>query len=348
MKKKTVLLSLMAFATLCVQAQNYTMTISTDEGSRMLAVDDVRSILFRSAEYADPAMEGVLDEQVLPYPAEYANEAEHCGKVVRMSYEAADYTSGDTVTKYALVYLPYGYDGKAQQRYNVLFMMHGMGDRYDTYLKAPGSTSEVKRALDHLIESGVIEPLIVVTPTIYLPDRYDTGTLTAGINRFPQELMTSLLPAVAHNYRTYATGVTMEHFSKARAHFAMAGFSAGSVTTWNVFANCLPYIKEYVPMSGALGMIGGTLSGNASTLAGIIADAGLGARDFHINAMSGSDDYAASGLAAQIRSMDGVAPFVNGLDKGNSNVCYREYSGGAHDYKATVVYIYNALLTLFR
>lgn len=346
--KKKIILPLIAFAALGVQAQNYTMTISTDEGSRMIAVDDVKSILFHKADYADPMMAGVLDARILPYPAEYVNEAEHRGRVVRMSYEAADYTSGDPVTKYALVYLPYGYDGKSQRRYNVLFMMHGMGDRYDTYLKAPGGTSEVKRALDHLIESGVIEPLIVVTPTIYLPDRYDTGTLTAGINRFPQELMTSLLPAVAHNYRTYAMGVTMEHFSKARAHFAMAGFSAGSVTTWNVFANCLPYIKEFVPMSGAMGMIGGTLSGNASTLARIIADAGLGARDFHINAMSGSDDYAASGLAAQISSMDGVAPFVNGLDKGNSNVCYREFSGGAHDYNATVVYLYNALLTLFR
>lgn len=348
--KKSVLTIIISCLTGIICAQNYTMNIKSKDGEKSLPTEDINNIKFETKSYDTPVTcTSVLSEQIKPYPERFSQEAEKRGKVVRMKYDTKAYDTKEPITKYALVYLPYGYDPKDIKRYNVFYMMHGMGDRFDTYLKAPGSTSELKRALDHMIQDGEIEPLILVTPSFYIPDRYEQSEVFGGTANFPQELIEDLMPAVARNYRTYATGTDPDTFEKTRSHRAFGGFSAGSVTCWNVFAKDFKYIREFVPMSGAQNLFNsGTADEIAAQMAGIVTQNGYGSNNLYINAMSGSEDYAKGGLSAQIEAMGRQNIFTIDKDKSKGNIYYREFAGGKHDYSATIIYIYNALLNLFK
>ena len=89
-------------------------------------------------------------------------------------------------------------------------------------------------------------------------------------------------------------------------------------------------------------------STSASSLATVVNKAGLGEHDFYINAMSGSDDYAASGLSSQISQMAKQSPFILSRNREEGNIYYREWPGGQHDYRACITYVYNALYNLFK
>ena len=60
-------------------------------------------------------------------PVIYGQEAEHRGEVVRIDYNTRDYAEGTgrTRTNTAYVYLPYRYGENINQRYNVLYLVHG-------------------------------------------------------------------------------------------------------------------------------------------------------------------------------------------------------------------------------
>lgn len=286
----------------------------------------------------------MLDEAISNIPTEYADKATSRGRVVGVSYTTTSYATHQQVEKTAYVYLPWEYDYYPDRRYNILYLMHGMGDDATTYIY--GNSKELRMAIDHLIQDSIIEPLIVVTPTFYAPGAGDANINMAATS-FPDELLNDLMPAVESKYRTYATETTLEGFKTSRQHRAFGGFSMGSVTTWNVFSRCLPYIRDFIPMSGGMTMTtgGGSV---AASLATVVSNAGLGAHDFYINAMSGSGDYAASGLAAQIDQMANTQPFVRSRDRSEGNIYYREWPGGLHEYLACITYVYNALYNLFR
>lgn len=59
-----------------------------------------------------------------------------------------------------LIYLPPGYDTSGATRYPVLYLLHGYGGD-DTYYKGLYSVGNI---LDDMINSGEIQPMIVVTP----------------------------------------------------------------------------------------------------------------------------------------------------------------------------------------
>jgi enterochelin esterase-like enzyme len=100
------------------------------------------------------------------------------------------------------IYLPSGYD-ESEARYPVIYLLHGRGDNMDAWL-------EVRAALDELIASGSIPPLIAVMPDMpsserasYYVDSQYTGTL------YPAEPVESafvrdLLPHIDDTYRTMA------------------------------------------------------------------------------------------------------------------------------------------------
>ncbi len=318
---------------------DYLMTILQKAGDVSIATSDIVEITF-DKEAHTPASAGstVLDEAISAIPAEYAEKAGRRGQVVGVTYTTTSYATGQQVEKTAYVYLPWEYDYYPDRRYNILYLMHGMGDDATTYIY--GNTKELRMAIDHLIQDGIIEPLIVVTPTFYAPGAGHDNIFQAAAS-FPSELLSDLMPVVESRYRTYAQTTDLAGFKASRWHRAFGGFSMGSATTWNVFSQALPYIRDFIPMSG-----GG--SSNASSLAAVVNNAGLGEHDFYINAMSGSGDYAASGLAAQISQMAAQPPFVLSRDREQGNIYYREWPGGQHDYRACITYVYNALHNLFK
>ena len=60
-------------------------------------------------------------------PVKYITQRfDQCGTIEQISYTTYDYFGdGSEIEKYANVYLPYGYD--KEEKYNVLYLMHGIG-----------------------------------------------------------------------------------------------------------------------------------------------------------------------------------------------------------------------------
>jgi enterochelin esterase-like enzyme len=116
------------------------------------------------------------------------------------------------------VYTPPGYDPKAKTAYPVLYLLHGFNE-------GPYSWTAVGRAnyiLDNLLAQGKIKPMVVVMPLGYGDLLYVTSprnpAVTAEQNkRFPEALMTEILPQVEATY----------HVARDRDHRAIAGLSMG-------------------------------------------------------------------------------------------------------------------------
>jgi len=120
-----------------------------------------------------------------------------------------------------LIYLPRCYDEKKDQRYPVLYLLHGRTFRDDQWVRL-GAVD----AIDDLIRSGESIPFIVVFPD----DRY--WNLPAGVG-FGERLVEALIPHIDSTYRTLPD----------RSHRAIGGMSRGAgwalqlgLTRWDLFS----------------------------------------------------------------------------------------------------------------
>ncbi|MBQ9189727.1 MAG: hypothetical protein IJ138_10410 [Clostridia bacterium] len=193
----------------------------------------------------DKAWTGHAKRQLWAVPTTFdATEAAHKGTLEELVYDTKAYaTDSRAVQKRALVYLPYGYD--AEKPYNILYLMHGTGDDENYWLQTHGYN---KVMLDRLIETGEIEPLIVVTPTFYTEGdcTESLGNLDALTFSFRDELRNDLMPAVESKYSTYAKTVDEAGFADSRDHRAFAGLSRGAVTTCHsAFCGSLDYFSYF-------------------------------------------------------------------------------------------------------
>jgi enterochelin esterase-like enzyme len=119
------------------------------------------------------------------------------------------------------IYLPPCYDEKTEERYPVLYLLHGQTYNDDQWIRL-GAVS----VLDELILSGEVKPFIIVFPD----DRY--WNLEAGPG-FGERLINSVIPYIDSNYRT------IPH----RDHRAIGGMSRGAgwsfrlgFTYWDLFS----------------------------------------------------------------------------------------------------------------
>lgn len=173
-------------------------------------------------------------------------ECERPGTLEEIFYTTKAYaTDSREVQKRAFIYLPFGYD--EEKSYDILYLLHGTGDREDYWLKR---FSYNKVMLDNLIDRKIIKPVIVVTPTWYVEndcaDELDKLTYS-----FQKELRNDLMPFVESHYATYAKGTTPSDFEESRDHRAFAGLSRGSVTTFHsAFNGSLDYFSYFGCYSG--------------------------------------------------------------------------------------------------
>ena len=119
-----------------------------------------------------------------------------------------------------LVYLPPCYDEKPDERYPVLYLLHGQTYTDDQWIRL-GAV----QVLDQLILSGESKPFIVIFPD----DRY--WNLVAGPG-FGKRLIEAVIPYIDSNYRTIPD----------REHRAIGGMSRGAgwsfrlgLTHWDLF-----------------------------------------------------------------------------------------------------------------
>ena len=197
---------------------------------------------------ADKTASGRAQHTMWAVPTQFDSaECDRPGTLEELIYETKAYaTDNRTVTKRALVYLPYGYDEAKQ--YNILYLMHGTGDDENYWLS---TYSWNKTMVDNLIARGEIEPLIIVTPTFYVEDDCMDG-LDALTYSFREELRGDLMPAVESKYSTYAGSADDEGFRLSRDHRAFAGLSRGAVTTYHsAFCGSLDYFSWYGTFSGS-------------------------------------------------------------------------------------------------
>ena len=169
------------------------------------------------------------------------------GALEKIDYATKAYaTDGREVEKSAYVYLPYGYNG--ENRYNILYLLHGTGDDEEYWLKKHSYNVTM---IDNLIYSGVIEPLIVVTPTFYTENDC-FGDLDPLTYSFKDELRNDLMPAVESKYSTFAQTSDDEGFKNSRTHRAFAGLSRGAVTTLHsVLCGSLDYFSSFGTFSAS-------------------------------------------------------------------------------------------------
>lgn len=187
------------------------------------------------------------------------------GTVETLTYETPAYAinaimgTDYTITKSVNIYLPANYD--PQRPYNILYLMHGGGDDQDYWLtdlsnRTHGKTT--RRVLDHMIEDGLCDPLIIVTPTFYAdvegveptdeqiaaacevvgePNFNNLASLYTWY--FGDEFRNHVVPAVESQYLTYANNdVSEENLIATREHRAYCGLSMGSMTSFHGILMC--------------------------------------------------------------------------------------------------------------
>ncbi|WDF74862.1 alpha/beta hydrolase [Novosphingobium sp. KACC 22771] len=115
----------------------------------------------------------------------------------------------------AHVYTPPGYEKGGNQRYPVLYLVHGAGDNDESWT----GIGHANQILDRLIAAGKVKPMIVVMPDGHTPDA--ARAIDFHAHDFGDDLTRDLIPLIDRTYRTTPT-------ADARA---MAGLSMGGSHT---------------------------------------------------------------------------------------------------------------------
>ena len=277
-----------------------------------------------------------------PIPAAYAAPAPQAGRVERVDYVTTD---GHAYEKYALVYLPFGYDEHTAP-YDVFYLIHGGGGSQESFF-----TPAFIAMLDHMIAGGQLAPLIVVSPTYYKPGETNKTPGASGdaVAVFARELKADVIPAVERRFRTHAASLDEAGIRASRDHRGIGGFSMGSVTTWYAFLDALDAFRWFMPLSGdcwLYGRLGGSShpAKTARALAEAVARQGFAPADFRIHAITGTKDIACPNETAQI---DAMRAFPEVFRFGD-NIDYDLFEDGEHNYADIQRYIYNALPGFFK
>lgn len=128
------------------------------------------------------------------------------------------------------VYTPPGYDSARQEKYPVLYLLHGYTDKEDGWT----NTGRAQFILDNLIAEKKAVPMIIVMPFGYIPPQKAAGKTEGGTEPedwgswfkrvtpvFDQYILNDLIPRVEKEYRVYSDA----------GHRAIAGLSMGGGQT---------------------------------------------------------------------------------------------------------------------
>lgn len=285
----------------------------------------------------------ILPDTPLDIPSEYFSSASQQGTLEEFyysTYESFTYANKTTTLyKRAILYLPYGY--VTENKYNIMYLMHGGWSNETTILGTPDRPSNFKNVIDHAIEAGVFAPCIIVCPTYNNTNENgqdsDNYSLALQLTRnYHNEFTNDLIPAVESKYSTFAESISTKDLVSARDHRAFMGFSMGSVATWRTFEFCLDYFRYFFPSSGAI-------TSNQDDMDRIVKQSGYEKEDFFIWGISGTNDFAYSQFTSQMNAMFEANYFIKANNEKEGNIYYSVKEGYSHDGKASTEYFYNAL-----
>ncbi|NLI61704.1 MAG: esterase [Clostridiales bacterium] len=207
---------------------------------------DVTAVPVQYKRAVNKELRGIIAERTYPV-GNYINSSRQfvTNQDICTGEAGRETVKGDTITKKCHIYLPAGYDNKKNIKYDVLYLLHGVGgDRWE-WLKGSGIEDDnyvICNIFDNLIAKGEIEPMIVVFPegrsahdwmdSSFNPD----GTNLLGFYYFDYELRYDLIPFIESQYNTYANidDISPEALAYNRLHRAIAGLSMGGMQSLNL------------------------------------------------------------------------------------------------------------------
>ena len=329
------------------QEDYFTARGYTDQHAGGMAIakdEEIMNWLFKQKKQNSAAPRtGDFPQELESIPAVYLEPAQEQGRLEDLWYDtwnAKTYEQKiDPLRKKATVYLPYGYSEDRQ--YNVYYWMHGGWGDETTQLGSEASPNTFKNVVDHLIEEGRIEPLIIVCPTYNNETERDSWDYTLAYYtltvNYHNELVNDLIPAVEGSYSTYAASTSQEDIVASRDHRAFAGFSMGSVCTLYTLENCLEQFRYFQPMSGSIDPYGIDTAVTAT---------GYKPEDFFLLAITGTEDFAGQGFTSLVQYLLRMHSenFILSDNEADGNVVFRLKQGYSHDEQAVREYVYNGLL----
>ncbi len=262
--------------------------------------------------------------------------SERKGTVLTVTYQTKRYASdGEEMTKNMDVYLPYGYD--ASEKYNVLLILHDDGGNYTSWSTEPvtvgTSMTSPRNLYDSMMDEMLCRPLILVSLTT---NRYtEEGPTDSGTLQMASEIRNDILPCIAENFSTYASGSSTEALSGARAHFGIMGFGEGAVYALECgIAENLDLFSNFFCLGGGYGgsrYAEAAAPGKEGTLPVRLLFCGAGA-----------SDPARKGACDVYRAF----AFPEGNEPADAGFWYLETSGGAGICEDFTL-LYDALLVAF-
>lgn len=245
--------------------------------------------LFSTQDFSNPALEAIAGEishsTQIPEAFLAPTSPEIRGRIESVTYQTRAYAYETyfsdilqgrelPVEKTMYVYLPRDYD--PETRYPVLYLIHGGHEVAEYWFSmetekeddGPPGQGAIPRLLDNLIDQGVIQPMIVVTPALYVETEgyhpYPEGDLdqrhlqdpepndpesvcsnkdTLWTDCFATELRQDIIPTIDALYSTCAD----------REHRGIAGTSMGGMTTIRAgLWQCNDLFAWYAPMSSGV------------------------------------------------------------------------------------------------
>ena len=289
--------------------------------------------------------------QVGDVPEGFLEPVAQQGTIERVRYQKED-ENGEKETKSVIVYLPVGY-AESDRQYNVLYLLHASGGSPRDYLD-PGRVTPFQCLIDHMIEEGKLEPLIIAAPTYTSGDPFESflplGIQVTNISDFPDELTEYIIPAVEETFYTYAESVDEAGIRASRDHRAVAGFSLGGTAAWNVFIQKMSAFRWFLPISEASWDDGeGGINGiwdsdlSAEVLYEAVGQQGYTADDFILFVATGTEDIAFEIATEQMKSLlEYTDMFITG-----ENTSCSMMIGGTHTLSAIYTYMYHIMPALF-
>ena len=151
---------ILVFVMLCGMLASCKEDPPKESGGTVPSIPDTETTSPQSGN--DPAAP-VIPNALTEIPGEYFSAADEQGRLVELHYDTWESTTyaekTKKLTKRAIVYLPYGYD--ESKEYNTFYYMHGGWGNETTQMGTPERPSGFKNVIDHAIQNGEIEPMIV-------------------------------------------------------------------------------------------------------------------------------------------------------------------------------------------
>lgn len=290
-------------------------------------------------------------EKIYSVPKGYGGKSSRPGKIKKITYPVK-MIGGGTVMKSALVYLPYGYRQKdTHTRYNVFYLMHGYGGTINTYFGTKDKPRKFKNILDHMIQNGDIDPLIVVTPTFTL----EYNDYYTELNGAASEISGELMKEVETSFHTYAKEGVDADFRSSRSHRGIGGFSMGASVTWRILRDYAVYFQYYLPMSMPIyyspsGYDPGENTEETEKIIEGLRNSGVRNKAYFVYGASGTEDFMCEGTMMQVKTLADYSEWFTYTEKNfhKGNIMFHAWEGRDHHYYRTYPYLYNGLIRFFK